>query len=75
MVIRKVEWLGLLGHFGPVLLLCMENLNTWINFIRLRHGQGLGCNVVVVIVLLGHLAFGPTFLSSNIYNFLTTFIK
>ena len=71
MVIRKVEWLGSLGHFGPVLLLCMENLNTWINFIRLQHGQRLGCNVVVVIdkalllrtrhlVLDSELQFGPS---------------
>ena len=28
---------------------------------RLRHGHRLGCDVVVLVVLLGHLAFGLTF--------------
>ena len=37
-----------------------------------RHGQGLGCNVVLLL-LWGRLAFGLTFIFSKFSNFLTIF--
>ena len=37
-----------------------------------RHGQGLGCNVVLLL-LWGRLAFGLTFIFSKFFNFLTIF--